>query len=85
MASSKPKQRKLASVGNYQLMSLRLSEGSFSKVELANHTILNTKVALKVIRLKEIDDPYVIKNLKREALVMSKLSHPNIVQLHEVC
>ena len=85
MASSKPKQRKLASVGNYQLMSLRLGEGSFSKVELANHTILNTKVALKVIRLTEIDDPYVIKNLKREALVMSKLSHPNIVQLHEVC
>ena len=85
MATSKPKHRKLASVGNYQLMSLRLGEGSFSKVELANHAILNTKVALKVIRISEIEDPYVIKNLKREALVMSKLSHPNVVSLHEVC
>ena len=85
MASIKPKQRKLASVGNYQLMSLRLGEGSFSKVELANHAILNTKVALKIIRIAEIEDPYVIKNLKREALVMSKLSHQNVVQLHEVC
>ena len=85
MASIKPKQRKLASVGNYHLMSQRLGEGSFSKVELANHAILNTKVALKIIRIAEIEDPYVIKNLKREALVMSKLSHPNVVQLHEVC
>jgi len=66
-------------------MSLRIGEGSFSKVELANHAILNMKVALKVIKIVEIEDPYVIKNLKREALVMSKLSHPNVVQLHEVC
>ena len=44
MATFKPKQRKLASIGNYQLMALRIGEGSFSKVEVANHSILNTKV-----------------------------------------
>ena len=44
MATFKPKQRKLASIGNYQLMALRIGEGSFSKVEMANHSILNTKV-----------------------------------------
>jgi len=66
-------------------MSLRLGEGSFSKVELAKHAILNTKVALKIIKLADVEDPYVMKNLKREALVMSKLSHPNVVHLHEVC
>ena len=66
-------------------MSLRLGEGSFSKVELANHVILNKKVALKVIRVQEIEDPYVKKNLHREAAVMAKLNHPNVVRLHEVC
>ena len=66
-------------------MSLCLGEGSFSKVELANHVILNKKVALKVIRIQEIEDPYVKKNLHREAAVMAKLNHPNVVRLHEVC
>ena len=85
MAANKPKHRKLASIGNYQLLSLRLGEGSFSKVELANHVVLHKKVAIKVIRIREIEDPYVKKNLHREAAVMAKLNHPNVVRLHEVC
>jgi len=85
MADNKPKHRKLASIGNYQLLSLRLGEGSFSKVELANHVVLHKKVALKVIRIREIEDPYVKNNLHREAAVMAKLNHPNVVRLHEVC
>ena len=50
MATLKPKQRKLASIGNYQLMALRIGEGSFSKVEVANHSILNTKVNHSVLK-----------------------------------
>ena len=50
MATFKPKQRKLASIGNYQLMALRIGEGSFSKVEVANHSILNTKVNHSVLK-----------------------------------
>ena len=51
---------------------------------LANHVILNKQVALKVVTLHKIKDPYVSKNLKREAAIMAKLNHPNIVSLHEV-
>ena len=51
---------------------------------LANHVILNKQVALKVVRLHKIKDPYVSKNLKREPAIMAKLNHPNIVSLHEV-
>merc|ERR1719154_551989 len=47
--------------------------------------ILNKKVALKVMTLSLIEDPYVKKNVKREASIMSKLNHPNVVTLHEVC
>ena len=78
-------QRRLAAIGNYQLMYIALGKGSFSKVELANHIILNKKVALKVMTLSEIKDPYVRKNVNREASIMSKLNHPNVVALHEVC
>ena len=77
--------RRLAAVGNYQLLTTTLGKGSFSKVKLANHVILNKQIALKVITLSEIEDPYVKKNTQREAFIMAKLNHPNVVALHEVC
>ena len=51
---------------------------------LADHVILKKQVALKVVSLHKIKDPYVSKNLKREPAIMAKLNHPNIVSLHEV-
>ena len=71
-------------IGNYKLNPATLGKGSFSQVVLANHVILNKQVALKVVTLHKIKDPYVSKNLKREAAIMAKLNHPNIVSLHEV-
>ena len=56
----------LSSIGNYKLTPTTLGKGSFSKVVLANHIILNKQVALKVVTLHKIYDPYVSKNLKRE-------------------
>ena len=73
-----------SSIGNYKLTPTTLGKGSFSKVVLANHVILNKQVALKVVTLHKIKDPYVSKNLKREPAIMVKLNHPNIVSLHEV-
>ena len=74
----------LSSIGNYKLTPTTLGKGSFSKVVLANHIILNKQVALKVVTLRKIKDPYVSKNLKRESAIMEKLNHPTIVSLHEV-
>ena len=83
--SSKPQHKlKLVQVGNYKLMSLRLGEGASSKVELASHTILKTKVAMKVLSLKDIKDPYVIKHMERESKIMASLVHPNVARLFEV-
>ena len=78
------KMTSLSSIGNYKLTPTILGTGSFSKVVLANHIILNKQVALKVVTLHKIKDPYVSKNLKREPDIMAKLNHPNIVSLHEV-
>ena len=73
-----------SSIGNYKLTTTTLGKGSFSKVVLADHVILKKQVALKVVTLSKIKDPYVWKTLKREADIMTKLDHPNIVTLHEV-
>jgi len=86
MANECPiKQRRLESIGNYKLMRHRIGEGSFSKVELALHTIIGQKVALKIQNISLMDDPYVRKHHQREASIMSRLSHPNVVKLHEIC
>ena len=42
-------------------------------------------MAIKIIRVDKIKDPYVMKNLHREAEIMTRLDHPNIITLHEVC
>ena len=43
------------------------------------------KVAMKVIdKKKALQDAYVAKNFKREARLLQKVHHPNIVQLYEV-
>ena len=36
------------------------------------------------MKKKEITDEYVAKNYRREAEILAKLSHPNIVKLIEV-
>ncbi len=59
--------------------------GSFAKVQLATHVIVKVPVALKMIFMSDIKDPYFAKNLEREYRILSMLSHPNIVQLLEVC
>jgi serine/threonine protein kinase len=59
--------------------------GSFAKVQLATHVIVKVPVALKMIFKSDIKDPYVAKNLEREYRILSMLSHPNIIQLLEVC
>jgi serine/threonine protein kinase len=76
--------KKLISIGNYSLDGVALGEGSFGKVELATHSLLNTKVAAKVVVRSTITDPYVERNIHREATLLLSIKHPNIVRMIEV-
>ena len=76
--------RSLAAIGNYTLSQMKLGSGSFSTVKLARHNILGVNVAMKIIVREKIKDPYVVKNLEREAAILGDLHHPKVVQLLEV-
>jgi len=76
--------RCLAAIGNYTISKLKLGKGSFSTVKLARHNNLGSDVAMKIIVLSRIKDPYVTKNLQREAAILDKLRHPKVVRLFEV-
>ena len=76
--------KRLVSIANYNISSITLGEGSFSKVKIARHKVLQTNVAMKIIKKHAIKDEYVVKNLEREALIMLRMDHINVVGLFEV-
>ena len=61
-----------------------IGEGGMATVYLANDTILDRKVAIKVLRGDLSNDEKFIRRFKREALSVSNLSHPNIVEVYDV-
>ena len=61
-----------------------IGEGGMANVYLAHDTILDRKVAIKVLRGDLSNDEKFIRRFKREALSVSNLSHPNIVEVYDV-
>lgn len=61
-----------------------LGEGGMADVFLAVDTILNREVAVKVLRGELREDPVAQLRFLREASAISKLQHPNIVEVYDV-
>ncbi len=61
-----------------------IGEGGMANVYLANDTILDRKVAVKVLRGDLAGDEKFVRRFQREALSASSLSHPNIVEIYDV-
>ena len=61
-----------------------IGEGGMANVFLAEDSILNRKVAVKVLRGDLSTDEKFIRRFQREALSVSNLSHQNIVEVYDV-
>lgn len=61
-----------------------IGEGGMANVYLAMDTILNRKVAVKVLRGDLATDEKFVRRFQREALSASSLNHPNIVEMYDV-
>ena len=61
-----------------------IGEGGMANVYLAKDTILDRQVAVKVLRGDLSSDEKFIRRFQREALSVSNLSHPNIVEVYDV-
>lgn len=71
-------------LGNY-LMLETLGQGGFSKVRLGLDEKTGERVALKILKKKEMGvTADVIKQVEREIHAMSKISHQNVIRLKEV-
>lgn len=61
-----------------------IGEGGMANVYLAYDTILNRKVAVKILRGDLSEDEKFVRRFQREAIAASSLNHPNIVEVYDV-
>ncbi len=60
-----------------------LARGGMAEVYLGTHTTLQREVAVKILRNFDEDHPVLLERFQREARVVAKLRHPNIVQVFD--
>jgi serine/threonine-protein kinase len=70
-------------IGAYRIEQL-LGRGGMGEVYLAWDERLERRVALKRIRADSDLDPHLRQRLRREARASARLSHPAIVQVHDI-
>lgn len=66
------------------LINEEINRGSMGIVYRAKDTVLEETVALKVLNDYMMADPMAVERFKREARAAKKLSHPNIVRIHDM-
>jgi serine/threonine protein kinase/Tol biopolymer transport system component len=69
-------------VGQYEIVEY-LGQGGMATIYKAHQTTLDRFVALKVIHPVLKDDQAFLNRLKREASIIAKLNHPNIVTVYD--
>jgi serine/threonine protein kinase len=70
-------------LGKYKLIEL-LGRGGMGGVFLAQHTMMNRRVALKVVSKQIAQDPAALEQFLAEARAIAALDHPNIVRAYNV-
>ena len=60
-----------------------LAKGGTAEVYVGTHTTLHREVAIKVLRNNYDEHPHTLERFQREAMVVAKLRHPNIVQVFD--
>jgi tRNA A-37 threonylcarbamoyl transferase component Bud32 len=73
---------KTTHIGAYQGLQL-IGRGGMAEVYKAQHPTLNRTVAIKILPSSLASDPQFQKRFLREAEIVSKLDHPNIVRVYD--
>lgn len=68
--------------GRYRLERL-IGQGGMAEVWEATDTALSRRVAVKLLKPHLAHDPVVGERFRREAIAAAKLSHPNVVAVHD--
>ena len=69
-------------VGAYRIVE-KLGQGGMATVFKAYHPALDRYVAIKVLHPAFTEDPTFLARFQREARIVAKLDHPNIVPIYD--
>lgn len=58
-----------------------LKKDEHASVFLANHIYLSKKIILKILNTEKIADNSLVERFKREAKILARLDHPNIIKV----
>jgi len=58
-----------------------IKKDEFSAVYLADHIFLGKKIFLKTLDEEKLPDPAVLERFKREAKILARLEHPNVIKV----
>ncbi|HEY3790001.1 MAG TPA: serine/threonine-protein kinase, partial [Urbifossiella sp.] len=70
-------------VKGYRIL-MELGRGGMGTIFLAKQLSLDRPVALKIMAKRWASDPTFVARFTREAYAAAQLSHPNIVQIHDI-
>ncbi|RCS49262.1 serine/threonine protein kinase [Bremerella cremea] len=70
-------------LSKYRLLK-HLGTGGMSSVYLGEHTVMNRKVAIKVLPRSRVNDPAYLARFHMEAQTAALLDHPNIVRAFDI-
>ncbi len=70
-------------LGKYKLLG-HLGKGGMSQVYLAEHSVMERLVAIKVLPSRYVENPNYLDRFKREARAVAALDHPNIVRAYDI-
>lgn len=82
-SSAQASQQKATVLGDYRLLK-KLGQGGMGSVYLAHQMKLDRQVAIKVLSKELASKPAFVQRFLREARVMAKLDHPNILRCFDV-
>lgn len=82
-APGQPEQGRTPMLGEYRLLK-KLGSGGMGTVYLAKQERLDRLVALKVLSRELAGNPTFVQRFLREARVMARLDHPNILHCYDV-
>jgi len=69
-------------VGPYRILE-QLGQGGMATVYKAYHAALDRYVAVKVLHQAFMEDPHFLARFQREARLVARLEHPNIVPIYD--
>jgi serine/threonine protein kinase len=70
-------------LGKYRLLG-HLGTGGMSSVYLAEHVLMQRRVAIKVLPKSRVDDSSYLGRFRLEAKAAAQLDHPNIVRAYDI-